>query len=77
MNDFWSLDLVENTWTWLDGDMQVDVLTKYGTKGQAFSSSESYPGSRAGHSMAMDSVNQVIHLFGGVGFTNSTKLGNS
>lgn len=75
LNDLWRFDLNSNMWTWLSGTWSdTFILGKYGTKGQA--SSANIPGSRLDHSMAMDSTNQILYLFGGRGNAIDPTPGN-
>jgi hypothetical protein len=50
---------------WLIGSNQINQTANYGLKGVA--SSSSFPGSRSGHAMAMDSTRKLIYMFGGIG----------
>ena len=50
-------------WTWISGSNLTNQLGSYGELGVP--STANRPGARSGHSMAMDSNENLIYLFGG------------
>lgn len=58
-NDLWSFD--GKLWTWISGSNSTNQPGVYGT----VTSPENVPGARSGHAMAMDSLRNLVWVFGG------------
>lgn len=62
LNDLWSYDASSNTWTWLSGSPNPNIIGNYGTKG--VQSGGNMIGGRTGTAMWI-TANGEIYLFGG------------
>ena len=70
LNDLWMWDGTD--WTWITGSNTRNQSGVYGTKGVA--AGTNVPGGRRGATMWMDTANNLIYIFGGLG---RDVLGNS
>jgi hypothetical protein len=73
LNDLWRYRPSTSEWTWVGGSDQHDQLGTYSSQGQI--SVNDMPGARAGPASWVD-ANGNFWMFGGYGFTTSTKSGN-
>ena len=72
LNDLWMYNLQTGWWVWLSGGQVGDQPGVYGSLG--VSADENVPGGRFRHSMAIDYVNRLIYIFGGLGQDSRTLL---
>lgn len=61
----WRFDLANSSWSYLSGNMTINVLSDYDSP---------YPGSVSDHSMIIDSTDTCIYIFGGEVFPIGIKL---
>jgi N-acetylneuraminic acid mutarotase len=73
LNDLWKYDVVNNTWTWINGTNIIAQVGIYGIQG--VSSNTVKPGSRSNAMSWFDNSGNV-YLFGGFGYDAFANLGN-
>ena len=66
--------MTSKMWTWISGNNSMSQVGAYGTRGVAATGNN--PGSRYFHGMLVDSINQLIYVFGGSGYGAGTSTGN-
>ena len=73
MNELWVFHLDKRQWAFLSGDSSLNSPGFYGVKGVPVE--ENMPKSRLRQSVVLNSYNQVLYIYGGTGYTNTTELG--
>ncbi|MEI6022217.1 MAG: kelch repeat-containing protein, partial [Bacteroidota bacterium] len=73
LNDVWKYDVVNNTWTWVNGASVIAQVGVYGLLGVPSNSVK--PGSRSNAVTWIDGSGNV-YLFGGFGYDAFANLGN-
>jgi len=73
LNDVWTYQIDNRTWTWVSGDNVRQKVGVYGEKGNG--SNTTMPGARRDAIAWYDSTKQEVWVFGGQGYDTTTYSG--
>lgn len=69
MQDLWTYNVTNQTWTWIGGSLNTDTIGNYGVLNVP--AATNLPGGRSGHQMVIHPRSGVIFLFGGISYTSN------